>query len=191
MPIYEYACHDCKKIYQFFSKTMKVEEAPACPKCGKSGLERVLSSFAAISPKKSRDQAGADKDAEPSRENQGEGAGMGPMGPEGPGGDMDDPFAHMTPAQQAAAEREMMKLMDQAEGLDENDPRQLGHFMERMTEITGMKDKAMQEAIRRLKDGEDPEKIEEDMGDELGPGEGGEGPGGYGGYGHDPGLYDM
>ena len=185
MPIYEYACHRCRTIYQFFSKTMGAAGKPKCPKCGSTKLERALSTFAAISPSKSReDRAAKDEAAPPGPE--------GVPGLEG-GPDADDPFARMSPAQQAAAEREMMRLMSDAESMDENDPRQLGHLMERMSQITGMRDKAMDEAIRRLKDGEDPDKIEEDLGEELGPGgddEGG-GMGGMGGYGRDPGLYDF
>jgi hypothetical protein len=49
-------------------------------------------------------------------------------------------------------------------------------------------------AIRRLEAGEDPEKIEADMGDVFGDMMGGEdGPGGGGGgaYSKDPGLYDY
>jgi len=47
-----------------------------------------------------------------------------------------------------------------------------------------------------LEAGEDPEKIEADMGDVLGDFMGGEeggmgGPGGSGGYTHDSGLYDY
>jgi putative FmdB family regulatory protein len=173
MPIYEYACHDCRKIFQFFSKTMGTQKRPKCPQCGRRNLERLLSSFAPIGASKTRDKPSGGEEGEPGSE-----AGM------------DDPFAHMSPAQQAAAEREMMRLMSDAEGLDENDPRQLGHLMERMTQLTGMQDKAMLEAIRRLKAGEDPDKIEEDMGGELDFGEGG-GAGPLGGYGHDPDIYDM
>ena len=89
-------------------------------------------------------------------------------------------------------EGEMMKLMSAAEGLDENDPRQLGRLMRRMTEITGEPvEPAMEEAMRRLESGEDPEKIEADMGDLLGDGEGdGEGAG-MGGPSYDSGLYDA
>jgi hypothetical protein len=52
----------------------------------------------------------------------------------------------------------------------------------------------MDTAIKRLEAGEDPEKIEADMGDVLGdfmggPGEGG--PGGGGAYSRDAGLYDY
>jgi hypothetical protein len=53
--------------------------------------------------------------------------------------------------------------------------------------------KEMETAIRRLEAGEDPEKVEEDMGDLLGDlmGEGGGPGGGGGGYSKDPGLYDY
>jgi hypothetical protein len=59
----------------------------------------------------------------------------------------------------------------------------------------GSMPKEMETAIKRLEAGEDPEKIEADMGDVLGDfmgggeGEGEGGPGG--GYTHDSGLYDM
>ena len=80
--------------------------------------------------------------------------------------------------------------MGEAESIDENDPRQLGRLMRRMGEITGESfDEPMEEAIRRLEAGEDPEKIEDDMGDLLGD-EGGEG-GGFGGPSYDDGLYDL
>ena len=58
----------------------------------------------------------------------------------------------------------------------------------------GTMPKELDVAIKRLESGEDPEKVEADMGDLLGglmggPDEEG-GPGG-GGYAHDSGLYDY
>ena len=50
--------------------------------------------------------------------------------------------------------------------------------------------KELDTAIKRLEAGEDPEKIEADMGDVLGDFMGG-GAGGSGGYTHDSGLYDY
>jgi len=101
-----------------------------------------------------------------------------------------DPFAKMSPAQQARAEREMFRLMEQAESLDERDPRRLGAFLKRMTEIVGDDGgPELREAIRRLEAGEDPEKIEEEYGDLLGLG--GEGGSRGGEYSHDEGLYDL
>lgn len=84
----------------------------------------------------------------------------------------------------------MERLMQDAEGIDENDPRQLGHLMRRMTDITGENmGPDMETAIRRLEAGEDPEKIEEDMGDLLGEDGGPGGPGA--GPDYDDGLYPM
>ena len=34
MPIYEFACPDCRKIFNFLSKRLQPAGPPACPKCG-------------------------------------------------------------------------------------------------------------------------------------------------------------
>jgi len=67
--------------------------------------------------------------------------------------------------------------MSMLEGLDENDPRSMGRVMRQMAEQTGEPlDPEMDEVCRRLESGEDPEKIEEQMGDlEAGEGSGGSG----------------
>jgi len=124
----------------------------------------------------------------------GKGASSSPNEPtSGDDSPRDDPFARMSPEQQEHAEREMMKLMSQADGLDENDPRQMGTFMRKMTEATGMDlGPEMNEAIRRLESGEDPEAIEEEMGDLFGEGMGAEsGKGGNSGWSYDNNLYDL
>jgi putative FmdB family regulatory protein len=66
-------------------------------------------------------------------------------------------------------EQAMESLMREAEGLDENDPRQLARMMRKLHETAGMPlgGKA-EEAIRRLEAGESPEKLEEELGDVLG-----------------------
>jgi putative FmdB family regulatory protein len=62
-------------------------------------------------------------------------------------------------------EKAMEALAGEMEGVDENDPRQMARFMRRFTETTGMDlGTEVEEAIRRLEAGEDPEKIEEEMG---------------------------
>ena len=51
-------------------------------------------------------------------------------------------------------------------GLDEKDPRSLGRMMRKMAGEAGEAlDPQMEEMVRRLESGEDPEKIEESMGD--------------------------
>jgi putative FmdB family regulatory protein len=63
----------------------------------------------------------------------------------------------------------MESLGRQAEGMDENNPRQMAAMMRQMHEATGMPlgDRA-EEAIRRMEAGESPDKIEEEMGDIFG-----------------------
>ena len=105
----------------------------------------------------------------------------------GPMPDLDDPRI-------ARAMNEMERDMA---NLDENNPKHMAHMMRKMKDILppGTMPKEVDMAIKRLESGEDPEKIEADMGDILGDfmgGEGGEGMGGGGGgYSHDSGLYDY
>ena len=40
MPIYDYQCSDCGNTFEML---VKREAAPACPKCGSSHLEKLLS----------------------------------------------------------------------------------------------------------------------------------------------------
>jgi hypothetical protein len=70
----------------------------------------------------------------------------------------------------------------------------MARLMRKMKDLmpAGSMPKEMETAIKRLEAGEDPEKIEADMGDVLGDFMGGEGPGtGGGDYSHDSGLYDL
>ena len=67
-------------------------------------------------------------------------------------------------------ERVMAEMEREMAGLDEKnpDPRALGHLMRKMTEATGQAmPKEMEQMIRRLEAGEDPEKLEEEFGDAL------------------------
>lgn len=92
-------------------------------------------------------------------------------------------------------ERAMMELERDMEHLDDNNPRHMAHMMRKMKDLMppGSVPQELEIAIKRLESGEDPDKIEEDMGDVLGEfmgGEEGGGPG-AGGYSHDSGLYDY
>jgi hypothetical protein len=65
-------------------------------------------------------------------------------------------------------EQAMESLASEAEGLDEEDPRQAARMMRKLYESTGMQlGDQMEEAMRRMESGEDPDKIEEEMGDLL------------------------
>lgn len=113
-------------------------------------------------------------------------------GDEGPMPDLDDPRVM----------RAMSEMERDMEHLDENNPKHMAHMMRKMKDIMppGTMPKEMDVAIKRLESGEDPEKIEADMGDVLGDLMGGPegedemgGMGGYGGggYSRDGGLYDY
>lgn len=83
----------------------------------------------------------------------------------------------------------MEKLMAAAEGMDENDPRAMGRLMRQMAAEVGEPMPAeMNEMVRRLEAGEDPEQIEADMGDFMETDGGG---GDFGGSGGDDTLYDA
>ena len=59
-------------------------------------------------------------------------------------------------------------LMQEAEGMNEDDPRQMATLMRKFTEKTGMNlGDTMEEAISRMEKGEDPDVIEKEMGDQL------------------------
>ncbi len=169
MPIYEYACPQCRVIFSFLSKRLNPERSPVCPKCGNKQLRKQVSRFAMTRGLK-----------EPA-------AKATPVAGEPPMPDFEDP----------RVERAMMDLERDMEHMDENNPRHMAHMMRKMKDLMppGTVPKELDVAIKRLEAGEDPEKIEQDMGDVLGEfmggpdEEGGMGPGG--GYSHDSGLYDY
>ncbi len=45
MPIYEYACMDCKKVVSRFVRNV-AEDSPSCPECDGTDIHRVMSNFA-------------------------------------------------------------------------------------------------------------------------------------------------
>jgi putative FmdB family regulatory protein len=158
MPIYEFLCVGCNRIFSFHSFRVDPDKVPSCPRCGAGDLRRVPSRFGVGARSTSDAGGGAD--------------------------DVDDP----------RLEREMMKFAAELEGMDENDPRQMAAAVRKMTEIAGEPvTPAMEEMIRRLESGEDPERIEEDLGDAIEEEMGDRGGGGFGGAPptRDEGLYPM
>lgn len=169
MPIYEFACPKCRRIYSFLSKRVNPDHSPTCPKCGRKRLTKQVSRFAHVRGlKEPAATAAEDTDGQPMP-------------------DFDD----------ARVERVMSELERDMDHLDENNPRHMAHMMRKMKEVMppGTTPKELDIAIKRLEAGEDPEKIEADMGDVLGDlmggPEGEEGMGGGGGYSRDDGLYDY
>jgi len=134
MPIYEFYCRHCHRVFNFLSRAVDTERTPPCPRCGDAGLTRRASAFAISKGRKEETKPGS------------------------PEPDIDE----------ARLERAMQALAGEMDSLDENDPRQGAHLMRRLFEATGVPVAGgMEEALRRMEAGEDPEKIEEDMGDVL------------------------
>jgi putative FmdB family regulatory protein len=78
------------------------------------------------------------------------------------GGDAPPPF------DESKMERAMDTLAREADGLSDEDPRQVAGLMRRFSSVTGMElGSGMQEALRRLESGEDPDQIEAELGDRL------------------------
>ena len=48
MPIYEFACPKCRRIFSFLSKRLNPDRQPVCPKCGSKNLVKQISGFAMI-----------------------------------------------------------------------------------------------------------------------------------------------
>jgi hypothetical protein len=65
-------------------------------------------------------------------------------------------------------EQAMNLISSEAEHMDENDPKQAANLMRKLTDMTGLNlGPGMEEALRRMEAGEDPEQIEAEMGDLL------------------------
>jgi putative FmdB family regulatory protein len=167
MPIYEFACPKCRKIFNFLSKKTTPGHSPACPKCGNRKMTKQVTSFAM--PRGAKEPSAATEDPQ----------GQPPMP------DFDDPRMM----------RVMSEMERDMEHMDENNPKHMAHMMKKMKDLmpAGSVPKELDVAIKRLEAGEDREKIEADMGEALGDFMGGEegGPGASAAYSHDTGLYDY
>jgi putative FmdB family regulatory protein len=167
MPIYEFACPKCRRIFNFLSKRVNPDRQPVCPKCGNKKMAKQMSQFALT---KGLTEAAAK-------------------------GDMAGDDAAMPNFDDPRVARAMAEMERDLAQLDENNPRHMAHLIKKMKNLmpAGSMPKELDVAIKRLEAGEDPEKIEADMGDVLGDFMGGPegGAGGGGGFTHDSGLYDF
>jgi hypothetical protein len=155
MPIYEYYCLDNHTIYQFYAKTLAQGQlVPPCPDDPKYRMRKLVSAFAVTKKGRSGDAPEAK-----------------PAAPSG------------NPAEDARMEAAMGAMEKEFASVDENDPRAMGRMMRRMSELTGEKiDGEMEEVVRKLEEGADPDSLEDDLGgdapggtdDPYGEGMGGE-----------------
>lgn len=57
MPLYEYRCHHCKKVFEVLQKVG--EDGAACPRCASADTERVMSAFSSGASEKGSCTIGA------------------------------------------------------------------------------------------------------------------------------------
>lgn len=134
MPIYEFYCHRCNTVYNFFARSANTDKIPHCPRCKRIRLKRQMSIFAKVSRS----------------------------------GDQPRPEDDIPPIDEARMEKAMAMLAGEADRINEDDPRQAASLMRRLSEATGLNlGPGMEEALRRMERGEDPEQIEAEMGDLL------------------------
>lgn len=137
MPIYEYYCRENHTVYQFYAKTLaQGRTIPPCPDNPAFPLEKIVSTFAVTS-------GGTKSESDTASAGMATGA--------------DD--ARMEAAM-GAMEREFAQV-------DENDPKAMARMMRRMAEVSGEKlDGGMEEVVRKLEEGADPESLEDQLGGE-------------------------
>src|SRR5690349_18148910 len=108
MPIYEFACPKCRRIYSFLSKRVNPDRSPVCPKCGNKKLKKEVSRFA-MSKGLKESASGA--------------SGADEGGPPMP--NFEDP----------RVERAMMEMERDMANLDENNPKHMAHMMRKMKDL--------------------------------------------------------
>lgn len=141
MPIYEYYSPDTNRIYSFFAKTLAQGKlTPRCPDNPKARMVKLVSSFA-VGGTKQRTEDGEPKTEKIS-------------------GDA---------AEDARMEAAMGAMEREFSRVDENDPRAMARMMRRMAELSGEKlDEPMEEAVRKLEEGADPDSLEAELGGAFG-----------------------
>jgi hypothetical protein len=135
MPIFEFYCPDNHRIYQFYARTLaQAKVVPKCPDNPRYRMQKMLSAFAVT---------GSGRQGE------------GESGPPGPGEAKGDP----------RMEAAMGQMEREFSSVDENDPRAMGRMMRRMADLTGERiDGEMEEVVRKLEEGADPDSLEEQLG---------------------------
>lgn len=140
MPIYEYYCPDNHTIYQFYAKTLaQGQTTPRCPDNPGFRLKKVVSAFAVKKRSGAKDEAADNMPAA-----------------SGASGD---------PAEDARMEAAMGSMEKEFANVDENDPKAMARMMRRMSDLTGEKiDGEMEEVVRKLEEGADPDSLEDQLG---------------------------
>lgn len=137
MPLYEFYCAPCHTVFQFFVPRVDTEASPPCPAC-RGTLLRRPASFA-----------------------------IGRAGGAQEGSGSEEELLAGVDDERLAGAMESVLAEAEAAGGDE-DPRQIAALLRRVGEVAGLEPGAtLEEVLERLEAGEDPEALEEEMGEAL------------------------
>jgi putative FmdB family regulatory protein len=138
MPIYEFYCASCHRLFSFLARRVDTTSQPPCPDCRRR-LSRQVSLFASLRKGGEDADTGAD-----------DSDGLPP--------DVDED----------RVEHAMEGMADEFDSIDEDDPRQAAHAMRRFAKAGGLRfNRTVDEALGRMEAGEAPEDVEKEFGDEL------------------------
>ena len=144
MPIYEFACNDCRTIFQFFSRRVNTEAVPDCPKCGRK-LSKQVSLFRARS---------------------GSGSNPDPWGLEGDGCDDDTASAPDFNPEDERIAGAIDALGSKIDNMDDTDTAGAAKLMQEFSQMSGVKfKKNVRDARGRIAGGEDADAVMSDLGD--------------------------
>lgn len=139
MPIYEFACRDCRTIFSFFARRVNTDVVPGCPRCGRP-LERQVSLF----------RAGRSK-----------GAGADPLGLGDDGLDEDFPDVPDFDADDPRVAAAVADLGDKIDHIDPSDTAGAAGLMKAFAEKSGVKfNDGVMDAIGRIAAGDDSEEAQ-------------------------------
>ncbi len=135
MPIYEYYCPDNHTIYQFYAKSVaQGQTMPRCPANPKFRMRKLVSAFAITNGGASSEDSAPKPDA---------------------GAEPEDP----------RMEAAMSAMEQEFSAVDENDSKAMARMMRKMADLTGEKmDGQMEEVVRKLEEGADPDSLEDQLG---------------------------
>lgn len=129
----------CPDCHAIFNFFARRPDTRKRPACPRCGRPKLDRRFSRFAISKGRSESASEED-------------------EGPLGELDA----------AKMERLLSEMATEAEGMDEDDPRQMARMMRKLYEGAGLRPGgAIEEAMRRMEAGEDPDQIEEEMGDLL------------------------
>lgn len=146
MPIYEFACNDCRTLFNFYARRVNTDTIPNCPKCGKP-LSKQISLFRAKSG------SGADRD---------------PWGMANDGCDDDTASAPDFDVGDERIAGAIDELGAQIDRMDDTDTAGSAKLMQEFSRRSGVKfNKSVNEALSRMAGGEDADSVAADLGDAL------------------------